>query len=304
MFHLALTEELEKQALEELNETPDKRDEVRKHLIEWIHQEPHVKFRTDGLWLLNFIRGAKFSTQKTKQKILAHLTAKVIVPEIFSNRDALQPVLQEMITKGFTLPFHTHDKNCVLIRWEALNSNADFFDVAKLSLMIFEIVLNESDSVLVSGNYIIIDMKKFPLGFLKQANPTILNRLLKHSYAAYPSRVKLMAFINCINGTEHIFNMAKPFIPTKILNRVVFYGENYSELYRTISQTYFPKEYGGSLHSISDLIEFWKNKLESNREWFMENDKYSFDSDQKLLVLKDANNMFGTEGSFRRLEVD
>ncbi|KAF5297761.1 hypothetical protein FQR65_LT09935 [Abscondita terminalis] len=304
MFHLALTEELEKQALEELNETPEKREEIRKHLIEWIHQEPHVKFRTDGLWLLNFIRGTKFSTQKTKQKILSHLTAKVVLPELFSNRDPLQPVLQDIIIKGLTLPFHTPDKNCVLIRAEVLNSNHDYFEVGKLSLMIFEILLNESESILISGNYVIIDMKKFPLGFLKQVNPTNLNRLFKHTNAAYPNRIKLMAFINCINGTEQIFNIAKPFIPTKILNRVVFYGENYSELYRTIPQTYFPKEYGGSLHSISDLIEFWKNKLESNREWFMENDKYSFDSDQKLLVLKDANNMFGTEGSFRRLEVD
>ncbi|KAF5297762.1 hypothetical protein FQR65_LT09936 [Abscondita terminalis] len=304
MFQRTLTEELQKQAFEELNETTDKREEVLNHIIEWIRKEPDIKFRIDRLWLLNFIRGAKFSTQRTKQKIEAYLIAKVVVPELFVNPDPLRPVLQQLMMRGFAFTFPTSDKDCMLLRFGALDPNDNLFDVTRIPIMIFEVLLNESEAIIISGNYVIVDMKNFPFKFLKQITATNLKRLFEHSFFAYPNRIKLIAFINCNTATESIFNIAKPFLPTKILNRVTFYGENYSELYKTIPQKYFPKEYGGIYHSTSDLIEFWKRKLESYKGWFMENENYSFDLDKKRLILDDANNTYGADGSFRKLEID
>lgn len=51
-------------------------------------------------WLLAFLRGSKFSLERSKEKLDMYYTMRTIVPEIFANRDPLEPKIQEILKLG------------------------------------------------------------------------------------------------------------------------------------------------------------------------------------------------------------
>lgn len=64
-----LSAELQKVAIEELDEVPARIPEDLQALRDWIRKQPHLRARTDDHHLLQFLRGCKFSLEKAKEKI-------------------------------------------------------------------------------------------------------------------------------------------------------------------------------------------------------------------------------------------
>lgn len=95
-----ISPELQKKAIEELNEDPDFIECEIEELKEWIQQTPHLNARTDPQFLLTFLRGSKHDIEKAKAKIEMFYTCRTALPEIMSNRDPLNPTLQEIIRMG------------------------------------------------------------------------------------------------------------------------------------------------------------------------------------------------------------
>jgi len=85
---------------------------------------------------------------------------------------------------------------------------------------------------------------------------------------------------------------------------MLFHGSKWENLYKYVPQKYLPKEYGGENGSIEELIEVWKDKLDSYNEFFKESSKYG--TNEKLRPGKpiDFDSMFGLDGSFRKLNID
>lgn len=54
-------------------------------------------FFSDDQWILAFLRGCKFSLERTKEKIDAYYTIKSALPEFFKNRDPMAPVAQDIL---------------------------------------------------------------------------------------------------------------------------------------------------------------------------------------------------------------
>ncbi|KAF5297765.1 hypothetical protein FQR65_LT09939 [Abscondita terminalis] len=304
MYRRAVTKELEEIARIELNETPQARREILQHIEEWLKKRPHININTEGFWLLNFIRGCKFSPQKTKEKLEAYFKVKYVIPEILSHRDPLLPALQSLLKNGylrlgfstcnllfdhfsFIIPFGTPDKN-----------------VMKLAMMFFELFLNGSDTCMVFGHYAIVDFKGFSMAFMSQFSPILIKRFLADVLVAYPLRIKRLYFINCVIGVETSYNVCKYLFNTKIQKRISFYGNNYNSIFETIPKKYFPNEYGGCGGSLAELTDVWKNTMESSRQWFLENESYELDKKTNESVLSDEIGDRGTEGSFRKLDFD
>lgn len=52
------------------------------------------------------------------------------------------------------------------------------------------------------------------------------------------------------------------------------------------------------------ILAYWKKKVESYRDWFLEDEKYKTDESKRPGTPRSVNNVFGMEGSFRQLSVD
>lgn len=55
----------------------------------------HFKFTDDGR-IMTFLRGCKFSLEKTKRKLDMYFTMRTAVPEFFADRDPTKPEIQEV----------------------------------------------------------------------------------------------------------------------------------------------------------------------------------------------------------------
>lgn len=52
------------------------------------------------------------------------------------------------------------------------------------------------------------------------------------------------------------------------------------------------------------FVEFYKTKMESYRDWFLEDSKFGCDESKRPGKPKTVEELFGMEGSFRKLTVD
>ncbi|KAF5297764.1 hypothetical protein FQR65_LT09938 [Abscondita terminalis] len=309
MIQRVLTKEIEEIARIELNETSQIRQETLQHMEEWIKKQSQVNLNTGatrllvGLRLLNFLRGCKFSTQKAKDKLEAFLKVKHGIPEIFSNRDPFSPPLHDLLKNGCLIPFGTPDKDCFLFRWEVCNSDAvSIVDIVKYGIMLWDIFLNESETWMAIGHYAIIDCKGFSFAIVAQHSPVFIKRILVEMLKAYPLRMKGFYFINCTTAIETFYNLCKSVLSEKLQSRIFFYGNDYSGIFDSIPKKYFPREYGGCNSSLHELTEVWKNKVESLRQWFLDDVMCPFGSEN--LVLNNEFSDYGTNGSFRKLSFD
>lgn len=91
---------MQKIAVEELNEVPDRVKDDIQALREWVLKQPHLKSRTSDQFLVGFLRGCKFSIEKAKQKIDKFYSLRATLPEIYENRNIDDPKVLEIIKTG------------------------------------------------------------------------------------------------------------------------------------------------------------------------------------------------------------
>ena len=80
--------------------------------------------------------------------------------------------------------------------------------------------------------------------------------------------------------------------------------ESLEELCKVIPKEVLPEEYGGQGGKIEHIAAHWKSKIESYRDWFIEDEKYRTDENKRPGKPRTSESVFGLEGSFRQLAVD
>lgn len=95
-----LSPELQENAIKILNEVPERLDDDIAALRTWIKQQPHLKARTDDQFLVNFLRGCKFSLERTKSKIDRFYTLRTKYPEFYGGHNVDVDKLLEIFRLG------------------------------------------------------------------------------------------------------------------------------------------------------------------------------------------------------------
>lgn len=75
------------------------------------------------------------------------------------------------------------------------------------------------------------------------------------------------------------------------------------ELYKFIPKRLLPTEYGGEAGPIQNIIDEWEKKLLANVEYFKEEETFGTDEKKRVGRPKNAETLFGVDGSFRKLDV-
>lgn len=95
-----LSPELQIVARDELNEDPEKVEQVLEKFREWIRKTPHLKSRTDDQFLVTFLRGCKYNMKRAQQKLDMFYTLRSHIPELMLDRDPMDQKLRAIIKLG------------------------------------------------------------------------------------------------------------------------------------------------------------------------------------------------------------
>ncbi|KAI8427671.1 hypothetical protein MSG28_002135 [Choristoneura fumiferana] len=260
-------------------------------------------------WIVAFLRGCKFSLERTKEKLDMYYTLKSLVPEFLSNRDPLDRKIQEMLKLGLFLPLRRckdeDSSRICIIRMGAFNPSLyHLTDVLKISFMITEIMMLEDDNFNIAGEESIIDLKGVGINIISQWTPALAKKATSCYEKAFPVRVRSTYIINTPSGFEAPYAILKTFLSEKLKKRIKVYNKDYKAIYHTVPQSTLPVEYGGQDGSLQELIDYWKLKVESYRDWFLAQEIAKSNERLRPGAPKTTSALFGVEGSFRALQVD
>lgn len=289
-----------------LNEDVDTRQTDLEHIKEWLLKQPHLPDTWDEDRLMTFLRGCKFSLEKTKRKLDMYFTMRTACPEFFSNRDITSPELQKIASLGTIppLPGLTPDgKRVVVLRSKERDIDTPpITDVFKLILMVGDVRLSAEETG-VAGDVYILDASVVSAQHFSKVTPSLAKRFLVCVQEAYPVKLKEVHVVNVSPLVDTIVSWVKPFIKEKIRNRIHLHS-TFDTLHQKLPKEILPEEYGGTAGKLQDFHDDWMKKLEDYGPWFKAQEDIKADESKRPGKPTNYDDLFGLDGSFRQLKID
>ncbi|XP_047097950.1 alpha-tocopherol transfer protein-like isoform X1 [Schistocerca piceifrons] len=307
MAYRALPPELEERAKKELNEDPKRRDQDIQHIRDWLSKQPHIRARTDDQWLLTFLRGCKFSLEKTKQKLDMYYTMRTALPEFFTNRDPFSEEMQATMKSGVITMLPGPDlegRLATVVRAGRMTSNRTGAERSfKLNFMSTEVMMLDEDAGVIAGQVAIIDLKDVTLGHATPLTPWFVKRVMTCSQEGYPLRLKGIHYVHAPPSYETVMNLFQAVMKDKLKKRIHLHT-TVDTLLDFFPKSSLPKEYGGDAGTFDEIAAACQKRLESHAAYFREDEKFVADESKRPGKPKSQTDLFGLEGSFRQLTVD
>jgi len=303
-------EDLMEAAKKDLGEDPVRVAQDLEIIKKWIKKSPHLhSIKQDDEFLKMFLRGCKFSLEKTKEKLDFFFTVRGNLPTWFDNWDPRLPEIRNIIKAGIYIPLPGYDKHgrkVIVMRGGLSDPNTmKKEDEFKASGMLMESALNGDKQAVIRGIVLLQDLEGMTLSHALAVSPAVMKKAMTVWQDAYPSRPKALHFLNMPSAMESVFKMAQGFQNEKMRarNHVHPVGD-YSKVQEDLGLEVLPTDFGGTNASLSELRDYWIDQMERNRDWLMEQSKYKTDESKRPGKPKSHADLFGIEGSFRKLEID
>ncbi|XP_067010634.2 alpha-tocopherol transfer protein [Anabrus simplex] len=289
----------------QLNVTPESLERDVKYLMDWISQQPHLPDGIDERCVRSALIGRKNSLEKVKHSIDMLCTIKGLAPEFFGKRDPLDPELQEHFNKQFCypLPKMTPEGSRVIF-YKILDLDAKDFDYCKsLKLILMMGGLQLLQDICLNW-VLVLDMRGFTFGHVTTITIPLVKKLLMIVQEAYPIRLKAIHIIYAPAFIDTLLGLFRPFLKKKLSDRIHVHTDGMGNLFDSVPREIFPEDYGGEEPPLRDLLEKWKKKMIEYRDYFRKDDDLKADESKRPGKPKTCDEMFGFEGSFRKLSVD
>lgn len=277
------------------------------HIREWLKQQQHLPQCTSDTMIAAFLIGCNNSVEKTKQYLDNYYTVRSQMPDYYGDRDPLNKRIQlcSEALRLFILPKLTPD-GCRVTVSSFRIGDPNRYDVtayAKRLLAIADIRYNSE--VFYRGDYLILDGSNYTLSHVLKLTPAFAKDLIFCSQDVLPLHVKGIICINSPPFMERILNVIKPLLKSKIFNRIHVYSQDHTALLNHFPQEMLPKDYGGQEDTSDNLNDAWRKRLENEREWFLNEGSTTVDESKRPKKSKDdGEQLFGVQGSFRKLNID
>ncbi|XP_021919716.1 uncharacterized protein LOC110829859 [Zootermopsis nevadensis] len=269
--------------------------EAVKNLKDWLMLQPHLPYDDDEGRLERRFVWCKASLERTKSAIDMYYTLRAVVPEILSNRDPFSPWFRQITSVSYCLPLPTLTDDChrvvVLGNLDPDASKYNVLDVFKLIFMVGDVRFSED--CCVADTYI-VDMTNFGVGHIAKITMPAVKKLEICAIKGYSARIRAIHYVNVPRYADVLINLVRSVMKPKIASRMQVHTKGMNTLHKEIDRKILPEEFGGQAGSISDLWNDWKEKLETYREWFLEQDKLKAD---------ESNTSDVSENHFRELDI-
>ncbi|XP_049960321.1 alpha-tocopherol transfer protein-like [Schistocerca serialis cubense] len=271
----------------------------------WLQVQPHLPDVIDDERLERLYISCKCRTERVKQILDATYTLKNKFPEFMLNRD---PLGEDIITalkccKVPTMPRLTPQFHRVGVLGGISSDPSDLnpVHVAKACLMIINFILSFDYSV---GYILLIDLKDMTAGHLSKLTIRDLRALELITRTAYAKRIKALHFLNAPKILNTVLSIVKLALPEKLQKRIMVHERGSQTLFEHLPKYVVPDEMGGTAGPVRDIMDSDYAELVKHREWFLEEDKYVADESKRPKDNGYSYELFGVDGSFKKLQLD
>ncbi|XP_071561102.1 alpha-tocopherol transfer protein-like [Temnothorax nylanderi] len=291
---------------EECKRNPELKMSDLQMLKDWMEKQPHLP-RIEMVYLVMFLHSNYYRIEPTKKTIDNFFTIRTLLPEVFCNRD---PIAWKELRKAFSViaavPLEEKTKEgyvMTLVRFLDPNPNKfHHFECTKYLLMTCEVqnlVHGTSEGLVV-----ILDAAGLSFSHVAAMNLMGLKKVLFYIQEAAPVRLKALHVLNAMPIVDTFLNLLKPFIKKEMMNLLHFHS-NMETVKKYLPIEALPNEYGGKAGPIEEIAAKHIQLLEEFRDYF-QYDEANGRVNESLRVGKceSAENLFGVDGSFKKLELD
>ncbi|KAB0790278.1 hypothetical protein PPYR_15378 [Photinus pyralis] len=272
-------------------------------LKEWAEKQPHLPDIPE-LHLIFFLQSCRFSTEKAKATIESFFTYRAHWTEFFRDRDPTLPQLRAQLEVAGFLPLPkktTHGHQIILFRF--LNTDPSRFDV-NAQIKLFDMCVTQwlMKNGTCEGFAVVCDLKGVVLGHILRANLTSIKRGIMYVQEALFTRLISIHLVNAGSYMDRIMSMIRPFLNEELIN-MVHCHQNFT-LPKDIPVECLPSDYGSLQPSFQELQDANIKRLMDYAEYFRNEDTYIADETKRAVGSVKTTDIFGVEGSFKKLDID
>ncbi|XP_059489003.1 alpha-tocopherol transfer protein-like [Neocloeon triangulifer] len=283
-----------------------KHKEDIQHVQKWMTHQRHLPTISDEFVLL-FLHSCEYSLEKAKTTIETYFTIRAGVPEFFARRDPKTADVKNSfdVAEMIAVPKSTNSGYRVLLYRlkETEPSKANFVELMKAFFVFADIRISEDG--LAPGYIVIFDMKGVSIGHLTRVSLPSLKKYMVYIQEAHPARLKAIHVIHCVSFMDRVMALVKPLMKGELMGLLHLHTGGV-ECIKDIPQEILPEDYGGKAPSTPKIHEADRKRTETEYvEWLKAEEAFRADESRRAPGSgKSSSQLFGMEGSFRKLSID
>ncbi|XP_054918137.1 alpha-tocopherol transfer protein-like [Dermacentor andersoni] len=264
-------------AEEELGETDEVRQQALDDLTKLLNGEPGLNWHNDPDFLLRFLRVRKYNVEAALKSITKYYRVRDNCRQIF---DDFRPstIVPECRDIAAVLPHRdAQGRQILLIRSGMWNPTlVPQIDVHRAFMLCLK-HLERSPSGQTAGVVVINDFQGFGVEHARNCKLAPMKDLTDYVQESMPLRLRAVHVVRESRGFDFCFALVRPFLKSKIIQRIRFHGHKMEGLHEHVPASILPEAYGGL---VSDKVfqKFWC-QLEAEDHFFVEDSKHGYESD-------------------------
>uniref|UniRef100_A0A0C9RRA5 TTPAL_4 protein n=1 Tax=Fopius arisanus TaxID=64838 RepID=A0A0C9RRA5_9HYME len=289
-----------------LKREPELKESDIQALREWCSKQPHLP-KISPTELAVFLHSNYYRVEPTKNTIETFYTIRSHIPEFFNNRDpfGVKELRQAFNTACYMQLDGTTPEGYQIAYGRFIDLDPSHYvynDCMKYWNMVTDLWIRQMGTM--KGHLFVVDIDGITFGHAGRLSPMGLKKYLTFLQEGLPVRLKGLHFLNSMPVMEIILGMMKPFMKKELMDILHIHTSNETAA-KFFPIELLPNESGGKAGSLMELHAKNIKRLEANRDWFLE-DEQTMRVNEALRPgkQKTATDLFGVEGSFKKLDID